>query len=161
MASLQNGCYVYDIYKHRDRLQIFIDKDQQRVNLEDCKNVLQSLQFLLQSELPSVLGNRRLEVSSPGIEKRLREKWHFEQSVGKMMKVHTISPVKVQSIKTGRSRFFQSFTAILASVSENRLHFEKDNVKWVVPLSEVKGGHLVFDNSQGNLKPNKKKKYKK
>ena len=25
-ASKQNGCRIYDIYKHRDRLQVFIDK---------------------------------------------------------------------------------------------------------------------------------------
>ena len=161
LASLQNGCYVYDIYKHRDRLQVFIDKDQQGVNLEDCKNVLQSLQFLLHSELPSILGSRRLEVSSPGVEKRLREKWHFEKSVGKMMKVHTASPVKAQNTRTGKSRFSQFFTAILASISENHLHFEKNDVKWVVPLSEVKGGQLVFTSLQNDLKQNKKKKYKK
>ena len=85
-ASEQNNCRVYDIYKHRDRLQIFIDKKNQAVNLEDCENVFYSLRFLLHSELPYLLEKNRLEVSSPGIEKQLREKWHFEESIGKSIR---------------------------------------------------------------------------
>ena len=77
-ASEQNNCRVYDVYKHRDRLQIFIDKKNQTVNLEDCENVFYSLRFLLQSEIPYLLEKNRLEVSSPGIEKQLREKWHLK-----------------------------------------------------------------------------------
>ena len=51
-ASQQNNCRVYDIHKHRDRLQVFIDKKDQGVNLKDCENVFHSLRFLLMTELP-------------------------------------------------------------------------------------------------------------
>ena len=78
-AGLQNDCKIYDIYKHKDRLQVFIEKNskQSAVNLKDCENVFHSLQFLLDVELPHVLKQNRLEVSSPGIEKQLREKMAF------------------------------------------------------------------------------------
>ena len=95
------------------------------ISLEDCENVFHSLQFLLHSELPYILENHRLEVSSPGIEKRLRERWHFEESVGQMIKLITNSPIKVQNTQTGQSIFSQSFIASLVSVSKEKLNLKK------------------------------------
>ena len=161
-ASQQNGCHIYDIYKHRDRLQVFIDKKQkdQSISLEDCENVFHSLQFLLHSELPYILESHRLEVSSPGIEKRLREKWHFEESVGKTIKLTSDSPVKAQNTKTGASFLSRSFTANLISVSEETLKLRKDFTEWSVPLSEVKSARLIFEAPQ-SLKQKKMKHKKK
>ena len=121
---------------NRDRLQVFIDKKQkdQSINMEDCENVFHSLQFLLHEELPYILESHRLEVSSPGIEKRLREKWHFEESIGKMMKLISDSPVKAQNTKTGASFFSMSFTANLISVSEETLKLRERFYGMVCPL---------------------------
>ena len=146
LASRQNNCRIYDIYKHRDRLQIFIDKKSKNstVSLKDCENVSHSLQFLLHSELPHILENHRLEVSSPGIEKRLREKWHFEESVGKLMKLITVFPVKAQSAKTGKSFCSQSFIAKLISVSETTLNLKSDVMECSVPFTKIKSARLIF-----------------
>ena len=146
LAGQQNDCRIYDIYKHRDRLQIFIDKKSKdsAVSLKDCENVSHSLQFLLHSELPHILESRRLEVSSPGIEKRLRQKWHFEESVGKLMKLITVFPVKAQNTKTGKSFSSQSFIAKLMSVSEATLNLKNDVVAYFVPLSKIKSARLIF-----------------
>ena len=168
-ASKQNGCHVYDIYKHRDRLQVFIDKKPNGrgigISLEDCKNVFHSLQFLLHSELSYILESHRLEVSSPGIEKRLREKWHFEESIGKMMKVITTSPVKAQNTKTGMSFLSMSFTANLISVSSENLNLKKDFMEWSVPFSEVRSAKLLFkppqSSKQKKFNVHKKKKHTK
>ena len=148
-ASEQNNCRVYDIYKHRDRLQIFIDKKNQSVNLGDCENVFYSLRFLLHSELPYLLEKNRLEVSSPGIEKQLREKWHFEESIGKAVHFTTHSLIKI----TGRSKDFQTraFTADLLSVSGETLHLRYLKSEFSIPLSEIKSAKLIF-------KTNKNKK---
>ena len=128
-ASEQNNCRVYDIYKHRDRLQIFIDKKNQAVNLEDCENVFYSLRFLLHSEIPYLLEKNRLEVSSPGVEKQLREKWHFEEAVGKAIYFTTHSSVKI----AGKRKSFQtrSFTADLISVSNETLHLKHSKSEFV------------------------------
>ena len=167
LAGKQNGCRIYDIYKHWDRWQILIDKkpENRTVNLKDCENVFHSLQFLMDTELPHVLEKRRLEVSSPGIEKQLREKWHFEESIGKTMKLITISPVKAQSTKTGVSFHSQSFTASLISISRQNLHFKNDSAEYSIPFSKIKSAKLFFESSK-SLKPkksdrNKKKKHNK
>ena len=94
--------------------------------MEDCENVFHSLQFLLHSELPYILESHRLEVSSPGIEKRLRERWHFEESVGKMVRLITNSPVEAQNIQKGTNFRSQSFTANLISISEEKLKLKSN-----------------------------------
>ena len=149
-ASKQNGCRIYDIYKHRDRLQIFIDRQSKDrdIKLKDCENVFHSLQFLLHSELPHILESHRLEVSSPGVEKQLREKWHFKEAVGKLMKLITISPVNAQNTKTGKIFSSQSFTANLISISKENLNLKKDFVECSIPFSKIKSAKLVFTTTQ-------------
>ena len=149
-ASEQNNCRVYDIYKHRDRLQIFIDKKNQTVNLGDCENVFYSLRFLLQSEIPYLLEKNRLEVSSPGLERQLREKWHFEESIGKTLHFTTHSLVKIK----GKNKNFQtrSFTADLMSVSNETLGLRHSKSDFSISLSEIKTAKLIFKPKKTNKK---------
>ena len=137
-ASTQNDCRIYDIYKHKDRLQIFIDKQSENsgISVKDCENVFHSLRFLLYSELPHILQNHRLEVSSPGVEKRLREKWHFEESIGKTVKLIASTPVKAQNTKTGANFYSQAFTAELISTSKENINLKKDFIELSVPFSK-------------------------
>lgn len=150
-AGKQNDCRIYDIYKHKDRLQIFIDKKSrsQTINLKDCENVFRSLQFLLDMDMPHILENRRLEVSSPGVERSLREKWHFEESIGKMMKLSTISPVEAQNVKTGKSFSSQFIQANLTAMSEQDLKLQNDSLKYSIPFSKIKSAKLIFKPPQG------------
>ena len=144
MAGQQNNCRVYDVYKHRDRLQVFIDRKHQTVSLKDCENVFHSLRFLLRSELPFILDNKRLEVSSPGVERILRKKWHFEECVGKIIKLVTHSPVSVKNKKTGRTFQSQSLTGKLESIQEGCLQLNSSKLECSISFSEVKSAHLIF-----------------
>ena len=157
-AGRQNNCKIYDIYKHRDRLQIFIEKTQQnlKVRLEDCENVFHSLRFLLHSAMPHILEHLRLEVSSPGIERRLREKWHFEESIGQKLKLTTNSSIKAKNTKTGKDFLTQSFKAYLLFLSKENLFLKIDFKEYSVPLSKVKSAHIVFETIRKNPK-NKKR----
>jgi len=145
-ASQQNNCRVYDIYKHRDRLQVFIDKKNQSiVRLEDCENVFHSLRFLLRSELPHILESKRLEVSSPGLEKSLRKKWHFEECLGQKIKITTHEPVKLKSKKTGRLFKSQSLKGTLDSVKDEVLHLKSLSMECDLFLHQVKSASLIFN----------------
>jgi ribosome maturation factor RimP len=42
-----------------------------------------------------------LEVSSPGVERTLREPRHFERSIGRKLKVKTVAPVEGQRVHVG------------------------------------------------------------
>ena len=144
-ASQQNDCRVYDIYKHRDRLQVFIDKENQTaVKLEDCENVFHSLRFLLRAELPHVLESKRLEVSSPGLEKSLRKKWHFEECVGQKIKLTAHEPVSVKSKKTGRIFKSQSLQGTLVSIEDEILNLKNASMEFSIALTKIKSAVLVF-----------------
>ena len=149
-ASRQNNCRVYDIYKHRDRLQVFIDKkNQSAVKLEDCENVFHSLRFLLRSELPHVLESKRLEVSSPGLEKSLRKKWHFEECIGQKIKIITYEPVSVKSKKTGRVFKSQSLQGALKSIKNDTLSLNSFSIECELFLNQIKSAALIFNVRKG------------
>ena len=143
-AGLQNGCRMYDFYKHRDRLQFFIDKPKDEINLKDCENVFHSLKFLIRTEFPDFLEQKKLEVSTPGVEKRLREIWHFEEALHKTIKVITFVPIVVWDKKSQREIQSQSITAELMSIKDEEIQLKEINREWVIPFSKIKTAHIVF-----------------
>ena len=166
-AGEQNNCRLYDIYRHRDRFQVFIDKpsDKSGVTVEDCENVFHSLSFLMRTECPELLKSHRLEVSSPGLEKKLREKWHFIESVGLKIKVSLSHPVKGVHLKTGKECQSHSFSGILESLTGETLKVKGDLQEWQAPLLEVKTAQVVLpglfkktEGSKGGAKRNIKKR---
>jgi len=157
-ASKQNNCRVYDIYKHRDRLQVFIDKkNQSAVQLEDCENVFHSLRFLLRSELPHILESKRLEVSSPGIERSLRKKWHFEECLGQNIKITTHEPVSIKNKKTGRVFQSQSLQGVLKSIKDELLSIKSISIESDLALHQVKSATLIFKLKKEFKNTNKKR----
>ena len=145
-AGKQNDCRIYDIYRHKDRLQVFIDKRGAAVRLEDCENVFHSLRFLLLNGLPQLLKSHRLEVSSPGLERRLREKWHFEEALGETVHLVTFSPVSLPGTGQRAGRPTVSFQAKLTAVLGESLQFQKGSAKWELSFSKVKSARMFFPN---------------
>lgn len=156
-ASQQNGCRFYDFYKHRDRLQFFVDKPHEIISLKDCENIFHSLRFLIRSEFPEVLDQKRLEVSSPGLEKRLREPWHFREALGKKIKI--ISTTPIQSLagegENQKKLSSNSITGELTSADEKELILKQGYWQWHIPLLKIKSAQMVF------LLSNEKKTIKK
>lgn len=156
-AICRHNCRLYDVYSHRDRFQIFIDRpsktvcesdhsveESQSVNLEDCEKVSRSLSFLLQSEIPDFFKKWRLEVSSPGLEKKLREKWHFKESLGQDVRITAFSHGRAVNIQTKREWKISSFSGTLISFEEDILKLRKDSVYWEVSYKQIKQARLVF-----------------
>lgn len=73
-------------------LRIFIDKDG-GVNINDCENVSRAIDPLL-DEKDFISQNYILEVSSPGLERELSRDEHFEEYIGKDVKVRLIRPME-------------------------------------------------------------------
>lgn len=65
------------------------------VSLDQCANLSHLISPLLDITSP-VSGEYRLEVSSPGIERRLKTLDHFIQSVGEKVSVSTIDKTKIE-----------------------------------------------------------------
>ncbi len=81
------GYFVYDIEHGNTRIAVYIDKEG-GVSIGDCENVSKNLSVFLDVEDP-FSGPYTLEVSSPGINRKLKRKEHFDVAVGKRCVIKT------------------------------------------------------------------------
>lgn len=141
------GCKLYDLEfqsgsKGQGRkLLVYVDKTN-GVSLDDCEKVSRSVSEALDAEDIMPEGEYILEVSSPGLERPLKEKWHFESAVGKPVFVHTKESLvpETESVK----RF--KVTGILDSVDNNSFAVKtNDGKEFLISLGNVKKAHIIFD----------------
>lgn len=120
--------------KHRV-LRVYIDKDG-GVTLADCQAVSHGMEEILDAEDIIPGGEYTLEVSSPGVERKLTRPKDFEKSVGKKVKVVTKEPVADATTWIG----------LLQAFAEDVLTVEAANGKTAqIPLDKVKKANLKFE----------------
>ena len=86
-------------------------------------------------EMDAYEGAYTLEVSSPGIERPLRKRSHFEAQIGKKVYIKTREPVEGSKVWQG----------ILLEVRENAVVVEEAGRKARIPLEEIAGAHLMYE----------------
>ena len=83
------GCKLFDIDFRQGKgtglLRVYIDKDG-GVGVEDCARVSRQVGLLLDVE-DIIPGSYTLEVSSPGLTRKLKKPSDFEKSIGKLVAV--------------------------------------------------------------------------
>ncbi len=67
------------------------------VSMDMCVEATKLLSPLL-DVTPPVSGEYRLEVSSPGIERKLKTLSHFQHSVGEKVKITTVDKLKIRGV---------------------------------------------------------------
>lgn len=82
----QSNCYLYDIEMvgtgGNRTLRVYVDSDS-GAGIDDCTNVARALNEVLDQNEDFVPGSSYdLEVSTPGADRVLRLKWHFEKAKG-------------------------------------------------------------------------------
>lgn len=81
-------------------LRIFIDRDG-GVTLDECERFSKSLGLLLDVENP-IAGSYTLEVSSPGLNRPLRDLKDYEKNMGKLARIITKEKIENQNFFIGR-----------------------------------------------------------
>ena len=106
-----NGCQLYDIEylkEGRDRiLRLYIDKED-GIDIEDCERISRAVEVVLDENDP-IMGEYRLQVSSPGVERKIKRPEHYTKYIGHKMEVKLFAPVDPI---TGRKKYtgsLQSF----------------------------------------------------
>lgn len=97
------GVELFDIEllgKGKVLLRVYIDKDG-GVTLNECERFSKSLGILLDVENP-IPGSYTLEVSSPGINRPLRNLKDYEKHIGKRARVITREKIENQNFFIGR-----------------------------------------------------------
>jgi ribosome maturation factor RimP len=112
-------------------VRLFIDKDP-AVTLDDCEHVSRQVGDLLDVEDP-LPGGYVLEVSSPGLDRRLRTSEHFAAVIGAEIRVELKRAIE------GRRRF----RGALIKADANAIEMNVDGTKWQLPLAEVSVARLV------------------
>lgn len=112
-------------------LRIFIDKDG-GVDINDCENVSRGVDPLL-DEKDFISQNYILEVSSPGLERELTRDEHFEEYVGKDIKVRLIRPIEGLGKEfCGVLKGFEAGELTVEDYSgENQVTVNKKDTAWV------------------------------
>jgi ribosome maturation factor RimP len=114
-------------------LRLTIDKSD-GIDLDDCEKVSHAVSAVLDVEDP-VAGNYNLEVSSPGLDRKLTKVEHFQRFEGETLKVTMRFPIE------GRRRF----RGRLVSSNDENIVVEVDGESHSLPLAMLDTARLVPD----------------
>ena len=115
-------------------LRIFIDKPE-GVSHRDCQAVSEQLGVLL--DLEDLIPGARytLEVSSPGLDRKLTKPGEFERFTGRLARISTSEPVE-------NARFFEGR---LAGYADGRVKIEVQGKIIKVPFNGIRKANLVVE----------------
>jgi ribosome maturation factor RimP len=114
-------------------LRLTIDKPD-GIDLDDCEKVSHAASALLDVEDP-VAGEYNLEVSSPGLDRKLTKIKHFQRFEGETLKITMRFPI------AGRRRF----RGTLVSSNDENIVVEVDGEAHSLPLAMIDTARLVPD----------------
>jgi len=113
-----NGCELYDIEETQEGdhkyFRVYITKPG-GVNLNDCTAINNLISPIFDVEEP-IKDKYFLEVSSPGIERKLTKPEHFEKSIGENVKVTLNDGTKVKGQ-------LKSFVDNVAEIGKEKVNF--------------------------------------
>ena len=112
-------------------VRLFIDKAD-GVGLEDCEAVSRQVSALLDVEDP-LPGHYVLEVSSPGLDRRLTKVEHFQRFMGEDIRVKMRFPIG------GR----RNYRGALKAVDEENIEVEVDGESHRLPMATIESARLI------------------
>ena len=114
-------------------LRLYIDTRPRRcITLDDCERVSRAVSEALDAADP-IPGRYTLEVSSPGLDRVLRTREHFERFAGERVRLEMMQPVD------GRKRFAGRLTQVGAS--EITLELDDGTVR--LPIEDIHRARLA------------------
>lgn len=126
------GYTLYDVIYEKEGsqnyLRIFIDKPD-GISINDCENVNNAITDIL-DEKDFIKNAYMLEVSSPGIERRIRTDEHLKQSIGENVQIHTYK--NEESIKSkdilGKLKAFDEKQICIVIEKDKEIKIDKSNI---------------------------------
>ena len=156
LAPVAEACGVelYDLEYVKEGgdkiLRLYIDKED-GVDLDDCERVSHAVSDVLDEHDP-IPGAYRLQVGSPGIDRKLSKPEHFGRYVGHKIELRLFAPhapqdlSQAESITTGRKKF----TGRLTAYNDGKITLaDLDGQEWNFEQKQVSACKLVVDLAQG------------
>ena len=136
--AAESGCYIYDLEYIKEGkskvLRVYADKEETGITLDECEVINRRLGDLL-DERALISENYVLEVSSPGIERRLRTKEHFDRYTGRQVDVGLYKALDGSKTISG----------ILKGFKDETIFIETENGELSIMQGEVSSVKLHFD----------------
>lgn len=152
----QENCILYDVelvgMGSARVLRIFIDNEK-GIGIEECSQVSKALNLRLDDENLVPGEAYSLEVSSPGVDRHLKKKWHFEKVIGQKIYLKLSKPLNTLGVEEKSIALMKQFEDVLKDVVNDELVFEIRSIPVRIPLSYVEKAKVVFE-----IKTNSKKK---
>lgn len=133
-ACEELNCRLYLLEWSAEGLHVYIDKKPEGVSLLECEQVSKRIGLFLESEGQ----NLPLEVSSPGLNRKLKYPWHFSEAVGQVIQAVVLQPVE------GRKKF----KGRLTRAGEKEIVLENPDELLKILYENIQKAHLVFDLKQ-------------
>ncbi len=112
-------------------VRVFIDKPE-GVDLTDCEIVSKQLSAVLDVEDP-LPGHYTLEVSSPGLDRKLTKPAHFQRFLGETVRVKLRFPLD------GR----RNFRGTLRAADEEKIDVEVDGETYRLDIAAIESARLI------------------
>ena len=145
LTPVVEGCEVelYDMEYVKEGgsriLRLFIDKEG-GVDLNDCERVSHAVSDVLDENDP-IPDAYRLQVGSPGIERRLVKPAHFNKFIGSKVHVKLFAP-HADSIVSGRKKF----TGVLTGYEDDKIFLtDEEKQEWVFEKKQVSSCKLLVE----------------
>lgn len=157
----RENCVLYDLEfggrKGERVLRVFVDGKDASVSVDQCAEISRGIGFLLDMKDAVPGGSYELEVSSPGLERQLKEAWHYEKALGQKVKVRTTEGVPHPEKKDLKSRVKQ-VVGLLEKVTDDSIVVLENEIHWVIDKSIIHKANIVFEFQTAQPKKNSKKK---
>ncbi len=114
-------------------LRLFIDQPA-GITLDDCEKVSRRVETILDERDP-IQTSYILEVSSPGVERKLKKPADFDRFAGKKVRITTFAPFE------GR----KEFVGELQGMEDNLVVVSLNGGKVGIPLDKISLAHLSYD----------------
>ena len=125
---------LYLLEWNSNGLCVYADKKDSSMSLLECEQLSKRIQLFLNDR------SMTIEVSSPGIERKLKYLWHFEEAIGKNICVTTHEVIE------GRKNFFGRLT----KVSKDEIFLENPECMFKVPFQDIEKANIVYQMKNSN-----------
>ena len=169
-VAQRENCTLYDLElsgtgKGRT-LRVFIDKKgEEAVTIDDCSNVSRGLDLVLDVEDLVGGGSYQLEVSSPGLDRHLKQLWHFQGALGESIAVQLNEGLGIFcSGRPAKDEKRKKLSGVLRAADSEGVQVQLDGENeetLTIPLQYIHKAKVVFAHENHFNKKQPKKKNRK
>lgn len=125
----ENGAYLYDVEMVKEGknqiLRIYIDTND-GIGIDECEKISRLISEEL-DKIDLIKGAYNLEVSSPGIERKLKTDKHFEMAYGKEIDITLYAPLNGEKNFMGVLKSVDNKNVVII-INEEEITFERNKI---------------------------------